>query len=496
MRPYGMRLILWLALGLLPSLSLHAAMLRAGVASADITDRSIPVNDPCFAKVLLLEQEGRRVALITMDVVAIGGIGRIGDGFLEGLRRELAVNPGIEPERVLVNASHCHGVVRGDVQQLVVAAVRQAASSLVEVQAGSGNGREEGISENRRMWLQDGTQADMRRAYSMPWDQQVKATGPIDPQIGILRLDDLQGRPVAVVYHFACHPIMNPPSKGNSADYPGFASAAIEKATGATALFLQGCGGDINPRHYKEVSRPADAKPLGLQLAASVLGALRQIKTSPASWLRSQREIIEVPRAGDYDQRIAALKLEQQRLLKALRPTNINFKSFLPLLLSQRLFPDMPSHYAQGYMDQPQAFKGFDLDNRVQVEAYLKNLETMEQLTRLGSNLALLEKNRALTQQAASQALRAEVCALGVGDFKWVSFPGEVTVQVGLNIKKQFGDAHAHVSGYTNGYLYYTATREQRLNRGYAQEDCDVLVSPEWQAGFEAKALELLQRLK
>ncbi len=37
------------------------------------------------------------------------------------------------------------------------------------------------------------------------------------------------------------------------------------------------------------------------------------------------------------------------------------------------------------------------------------------------------------------------------------------------------------VAGYTNGYIYYTPTADQRNNSGYAQEDCDTLVAPEWQ---------------
>jgi len=56
-------------------------------------------------------------------------------------------------------------------------------------------------------------------------------------------------------------------------------------------------------------------------------------------------------------------------------------------------------------------------------------------------------------------------------------------------------DANAHVSGYTNGYIWYTATEQQRRNTGYAQEDCDVLVAPEWQKRFETKAVEVLRQL-
>ena len=55
--------------------------------------------------------------------------------------------------------------------------------------------------------LRDGGEADMRRAYAMPRDEDTAGVGPIDPQIGLLRLDHEDGRPLAVVYNFACHPV-------------------------------------------------------------------------------------------------------------------------------------------------------------------------------------------------------------------------------------------------------------------------------------------------
>ena len=82
-----------------------------------------------------------------------------------------------------------------------------------------------------------------------------------------------------------------------------------------------------------------------------------------------------------------------------------------------------------------------------------------------------------------------------IGAFKLVTFPGELTVQVGLNIKKAANDNSVYVAGYTNGYIYYAPTSEQRKNSGYAQEDCDSLVSPEWQQIFERKAVEMLKGL-
>ncbi len=481
---------LFVFLFLVCAISAHAEIL-AGIAKVDITDHTGPVNDPCFAKALVLKSGETTVVLVTVDAVAIGGIGRIGNGFLANVRQEL----GDLADEVIINASHCHGIVRTDLQQLVVQAIRDAAKNLVPVKVSAGTGNESRISENRRMFLKDGTQTDMRRAYSMPRDEDVVSTGPIDPQIGLVRLDRTDGTPLAIVYQFACHPIMNPPSKGNSADYPGFASKVIEEATGAMAFFVQGCGGDINPVHYKEVSRPADAEPLGTMLGASVLAAMRRFEPQNDATLKISREVLALPRAADFEKRIANIETEQKTLVAALKPTNINFKTFLPLLMQHRLFPDMPSHYAQGYVDNAKPLQQLDADNKALVETYLGNLAIMEKLTRLNANLALLKKHLADTQAANSATLDAEVCGLRVGAFKLVTFPGEVTVQVGLNIKKAAADANAHVSGYTNGYIWYTATEQQRRNTGYAQEDCDVMVAPEWQKMFETKAVEVLKRL-
>jgi len=44
-------------------------------------------------------------------------------------------------------------------------------------------------------------------------------------------------------------------------------------------------------------------------------------------------------------------------------------------------------------------------------------------------------------------------------------------------------------------HVSYKPTAGQMKNRGLAQEDSDCLLAPEWQAIFEAKALEMLGRL-
>jgi hypothetical protein len=265
------------------------------------------------------------------------------------------------------------------------------------------------------------------------------------------------------------------------------------------ALFIQGCGGDINPVCYKEVTRPPKAEPLGTMLGASVLAGIRPIETKSGETLKVSNEVIALPRAADYETRIAAIQAEQNRLINSLQPTNISFKTFLPLLIEQKISPDFPSHYSQSYLHDRSlgrdAILKQDAENRASVDTYIQNIDAMERLTRLNTNLALLKKHLEQTKTAGKPTLEVEVCGLRVGDFKLVTFPGELTVQIGLNIKTLGKDPFAFIAGYTNGYIYYTPTTTQRMNTGFAQEDCDTLVAPEWQQIFETKALEVLNNL-
>ncbi|HYF34577.1 MAG TPA: hypothetical protein VD994_04745 [Prosthecobacter sp.] len=479
--------------------SLHAANLRAGVAKMQITDRAAgPVNDPLYAKALVLKDDATTVVLITIDAVAIGEIGRIGNGFMATVRAQLQQELDLPPGNLLVNASHCHGVVRADTPALAVQAVKQAWQRLAPVKVGAGTAHEDRISENRRLRMKDGSEVDMRRAYALPRDEDVAGVGAIDPQVGLLRVDLEDGRPLAALYNFACHPIMGVPSGGNTADYPAFASKVIEEGLGegALAFFIQGCGGDINPVRYKEVSQPNNAEPLGHLLGLTALEGLNKIEAHAAGDLKIINQTIALPRGVDLEQRMSKIQTEQARLMSALKPTNINFKTFVPLLIQQRLAPEQPSAYGQAYLHEKALGRDglvkLDAVNRASVEAYLNNIEIMEQLTRLNTNLALLKKHHAQNVEAGKPTLDVEVAGFRIGDFRMVTFPGELTVQIGLNLKQKAPHPLSFVAGYTNGYIYYAPTAGQRGNTGYAQEDCDSLVAPGWQAIFEAKALEIL----
>ena len=488
--------------GLSPRAETGAAELWAGVAKADITDHeAAPVNDPLYAKALVLRNDDNTAVIVTVDAVAIGGIGRIPNDFLDNVRARLKQELNIEPANVLVNASHCHGIVCKDVEERTVQAVTQAWQRMEPVRVGAGVGHEDRIMENRRLRLKDGSEADVRHAYALPPDEQVAAIGPVDPEIGLLRLDRKNGQPLAVIYNFACHPIQGVPSRGNTADIPGFASKVIEESLGdgVLALFLQGCAGDINPVQYKDVHNPRDAEPLGNLLGLSALRALKAIRTQEDASLKVVREVLSLPRAADLEQRITRLQDEQTTLLRSLRGTSLNLKTFLPLYVQYQLAGDFPAYASHRYLlDESlgrEDLLKLDAENRANMEAYMRNIGIMEQLTRVQTNLNLLNAHLARNQAAGSDTIEVEIMGLRIGDFVLVTFPGELSVQIGLNIKQGAPAEFTFVAGCTNGYIYYAPTADQRNNSGHAQEDCDCLLAPQWQAVFEERVAAMLKKL-
>ena len=106
---------------------------------------------------------------------------------------------------------------------------------------------------------------------------------PIDPSVGVIRVDDLDGNPIALLFRYSAHPVtVGGRSAVASADYPGPAREVLERNLGGLALFLQGCGGNINPRvgiGYEVDCRDTKNR-VGLELGGEALKIAAQIRTN------------------------------------------------------------------------------------------------------------------------------------------------------------------------------------------------------------------------
>jgi hypothetical protein len=351
--------------------------------------------------------------------------------------------------------------------------------------------------------MDSGKHWTIRRAIPSPPDDQVVALGPVDTEIGLLRVDSADGRPLALIYNFAGHAYGGIGQPSVTADFPGFASRTVEVAwPGAAAIFLQGAAGDITPVGYKNFDVPPPTERLGNLLGLSALKAAQQIETSPDVSIDVLCETIELPVRTDLEERIASLESQQEEVLNLfVRPgcgthgagTTLDFESFLPLYLKHLADPDHPAAPSYLYDQQSagqQGLEELDADNRKRIERYLECVEAMEKLIRIRTNLVGLQRQ---LDKPSTGPLSAEIQAIRIGRFALVTFPGEPFAEVGLRIKRQSPFPETFLAAYANGCVGYAPTADAYSQEAY--EDISTRLAPQWQAVYETKAIEMLKRL-
>jgi neutral ceramidase len=115
-------------------------------------------------------------------------------------------------------------------------AARMARASLRPAHVAVGSGASQ-VAVNRREIAPDGRPVTG-----------VNQDGPIDPEVFVLRIDDVEGGPLAAVVGYTMHPTtLGPANRLISPDWPGHLKRTVEAITGATCLFAQGATGNIGP---------------------------------------------------------------------------------------------------------------------------------------------------------------------------------------------------------------------------------------------------------
>jgi neutral ceramidase len=249
-------ILLALSLGVV----LHAAVFRAGTAKADLDPPlGIPMAgygsdrlakgtlDPLEARVLVLSDGTRSVALVTLDLCY---------PFEPAVMEQIRAGARRSVDEIVFHASHTHSgptyaaapEAAAHAAPRVVTAIQAAASHMVPARIGTGWGQTF-IGFNRRAIRLDGS-------VQMFWrnETKVSTTFPVDPTVGVIRIDRGDGTPLAVLVNYACHPVvLGPENLDYSADYPSEMRHYVEEQMGhgVMAFFLQGAPGDINPYYDK-----------------------------------------------------------------------------------------------------------------------------------------------------------------------------------------------------------------------------------------------------
>lgn len=199
---------------------------------------STGVHDPIKVRALVLEAGGVRLLWLAVDLVGMDAT------LVADLRRRLD-QLGLRYAAVVAAASHTHSGpgafaksnlfgfvaldreaprVRGRIYAAMEAAARQAERRKRPASVGTGRGEVTGITDSR-------------------------VRGPLDHDLGVLKVMGRDGRPVAMVWNYAIHgTALGRDNLKLSGDVMGDAGARIEEQLGVPALFVNGAVGDASPR--------------------------------------------------------------------------------------------------------------------------------------------------------------------------------------------------------------------------------------------------------
>jgi len=318
------RLILF---GLIAAASANAAEFRAGAAKTDLeppfglpmagygTERySKAVLDPIEARVLALSDGSRKIAFVTLDLCYT---------FELQIMEEIRARVRGTVDEVVLHASHTHSgptysaapEAARHAASRVAEAIERAAQSMVPARIGNGWGQVY-LGFNRRYLRPDGS-------LMMFWrnESKVSTTFPVDPTVGVIRVDRADGTPLAVLAHYACHPVvLGPDNLDYSADYPSEMRRYVEREIGhgVMAFFLQGAPGDINP-YQDKTPLVEDAvnvmKQTGRALGAEATRVARSIVTRAPEKPRIQSKTVILEAANRWDTaKLRAVLKERYRI--------------------------------------------------------------------------------------------------------------------------------------------------------------------------------------
>ena len=350
--------------------------LRAAAASLDITPpegtgvvghvRDVSgVRDPLHAVLLLLDDSRTKAAIITLDLLNAGG------DITPRLREAISAGADIPPENIMVAASHNHsgpGWAANEAwSRSVIQKTREASRKAVgEMRMVSVGYQEDTIDFNINRRQMIGGRSVVR----------LNPDGPCDHRVKVLRFDDGQNiDPLAVVMHAVCHPCVftwgdkwsQPHPTGYpkmSADFPGEAKAFVTRTYGGrtTALFLQGCAGDIRPNlpgYPYRCGDEADIRWIGRSLGCAAVRAAdksairEEVAKRPAVYpIRCATSLVTLPaaKAGEQVQcELQAIKIGPYLLLTMPGEPMVEYGFRLEQAIAERAIPIVVG-YANGHI--------------------------------------------------------------------------------------------------------------------------------------------------
>lgn len=221
--------------------------LRAGAAKVDVTpaESELPktyegIHDHLYSRAIVFDNGATRAALLTLDA------GGMSDALWQGVTKRAEAELGIPAKNILMTATHSHSAPRtpaNTLEQKVFQSLKLAKDKLQPARIGYGSGVSY-ININRNI-----IDPKTRRWWEGP-----NYDGPSDKTVAVVKVESVNGDPIAVYYNYAMHAVTVGQLDKVSADAPGAASRYIEDSFDdkIVAVWSTGAAGDQNPIYFQQ----------------------------------------------------------------------------------------------------------------------------------------------------------------------------------------------------------------------------------------------------
>ena len=261
------------------------------------------VRSPLYARALVIEGTGRRIALVSLDLLGISGKAFGGKRRFE-VRVASASNRVLRSRDLILTATHTHSAPEtlavtdlyrtpqfkrwaGMLAEQIGQAVRRAAQGMKPCLLGIASAEVPGLAIHRRIKT---TQGVVLSHPEPPPETVISREGAVDPSVNVAAFLDESEEPVAVLVNGVCHPVHEMCIRRVSPDYPGEMCRELEaRHRGATAFFFNGAAGNINPPTVS--GGPDGARSHGQKLARAaeeLLGQVEPVEGEEVVLLRSR----------------------------------------------------------------------------------------------------------------------------------------------------------------------------------------------------------------
>jgi len=228
--------------------------LRAGTAKLNLTPNdNLPLHDSVYVRSLILEIEGIRIAQISVDLVSFES---------ERIVRICKEKYGIT--QTMISASHTHSCpialalfdrtktypsYQKFFEDRILEAVDESIQNMFPARISAGHRKFPQLGFNRLIIREDGRARESWIGddhYNVENPERIPF-GPVDPEVGVIKIEDMNGEAKAILMNYACHSDIVCFNYEISADYPGVATKKVEEAFGGkvNCLYVQGAAGNI-----------------------------------------------------------------------------------------------------------------------------------------------------------------------------------------------------------------------------------------------------------